>query len=408
MSRSPWMWGVVTRVFFALACLALPARAWAADHAADVRPHGTYFVRPAPAQVAPFGPGPRHRIIYMNRAGGALHPGDENSATNTTGIVNQESTLSPFPYSDTTWHGVVDCMRAMYAPFDVEITETDPGNVDHIESMVAGSPSDVNLPDGYGGVAMMNGDCSVMERGIAFTFPTVWGNNVRDICETAAQETAHSLGLDHEFLCEDPMTYLSNCGNKAFRDIDADCGEYASRQCSCGGSKQNSVKLFLQILGPAPGGPAVDHQAPTITLTSPAEGAQVAPGFQVTADAQDNVGVTKVDLYVDGAMVASDGAAPYQLQTAGNLAAGTHTVEVRAHDVAGNSGTDSASVMVAGAAAPDGGSVDNPDDPSGGNATGGCGCSVGGEPSRGGAMICFLAAAVALFVALRRRHRKTT
>ena len=56
----------------------------------------------------------------------------------------------------------------------------------------------------------------------------------------------------------------------------------------------------------------------------------------VTATATDNVGVTAVDLEVDGSTVATDTSAPYNFGW--TAAAGPHTLRTVAHDAAGNSG----------------------------------------------------------------------
>ncbi len=61
--------------------------------------------------------------------------------------------------------------------------------------------------------------------------------------------------------------------------------------------------------------------------------------MSVTASATDNVGVTKVEFYVDNALAATDATAPYSFNwnTTG-LAAGNHTLKTRAYDACGNSG----------------------------------------------------------------------
>ena len=69
------------------------------------------------------------------------------------------------------------------------------------------------------------------------------------ICETAGQETAHAFGLDHEFLCQDPMTYLVGCGAKSFQDEYVPCGEFQPRECNCGTPTQNSVQSMYQLFG---------------------------------------------------------------------------------------------------------------------------------------------------------------
>lgn len=81
-----------------------------------------------------------------------------------------------------------------------------------------------------------------------------------------------------------------------------------------------------------------DTTAPTVSIGSPAAGATVSGTATVTANAADDVGVTKVDFYVDGVLRATDTAAPYSMAwdtTA--LADGTHALQARATDAAGNS-----------------------------------------------------------------------
>jgi hypothetical protein len=53
--------------------------------------------------------------------------------------------------------------------------------------------------------------------------------------------------------------------------------------------------------------------------------------------AADNVGVTGVDLLLDNAVVATDTSAPYSYKVnTRQWATGTHTLQARAHDAAGN------------------------------------------------------------------------
>lgn len=85
---------------------------------------------------------------------------------------------------------------------------------------------------------------------------------------------------------------------------------------------------------------ASDTTPPAVTLLEPAAGATVSGTTPVRANASDNVGVTRVDLWVDGALAASDGSAPYEF--AWNTSAetdGAHTLQVRAHDASGNTGS---------------------------------------------------------------------
>src|ERR1043166_7547768 len=59
------------------------------------------------------------------------------------------------------------------------------------------------------------------------------------------------------------------------------------------------------------GGGGGDTTPPTASVTSPAAGATVSGTIAVTASASDDVGVTRVDVLVDGAVAGSDATAPY-------------------------------------------------------------------------------------------------
>lgn len=90
-----------------------------------------------------------------------------------------------------------------------------------------------------------------------------------------------------------------------------------------------------------------DAIAPAVSFVSPGNGTTVSGTVTVNVTATDNVGVTKVDLFVDGKLQATDTAAPYSfaLNTA-TLANGTHTLVVQAADAAGNVGQSQVAVTV--------------------------------------------------------------
>ena len=89
-----------------------------------------------------------------------------------------------------------------------------------------------------------------------------------------------------------------------------------------------------------------DTTAPTTSITAPANGATVSGTVSVTASASDNVGVTKVEFYLDGVLKSTDTTSPYSWSwdttTATNAA---HSLVSKAYDAAGNIGT-SATVSV--------------------------------------------------------------
>ena len=92
-----------------------------------------------------------------------------------------------------------------------------------------------------------------------------------------------------------------------------------------------------------------DSTAPTVSIASPS-GGSVSGMVAIQASAADNVGVTRVEFYVDGMLLATDSAAPWQANwdTAG-ATNGTHVLLAKAYDAAGNVGTSQqVSVTVSG------------------------------------------------------------
>jgi poly(hydroxyalkanoate) depolymerase family esterase len=83
-----------------------------------------------------------------------------------------------------------------------------------------------------------------------------------------------------------------------------------------------------------------DAQPPTVTLTEPANGATVSGLVWARASASDNVGVARVEFLIDGNLVGSDNAAPYEYEWASATATnGSHTLSAKAYDAAGNATT---------------------------------------------------------------------
>jgi len=90
-----------------------------------------------------------------------------------------------------------------------------------------------------------------------------------------------------------------------------------------------------------------DNIPPTVSITNPTNGGTVArkATVTITATASDNVGVTRVDFLVNGAVQCTDTAAPYSCNWRVPGAANkTHQLQARAFDQAGNAGTASIQV----------------------------------------------------------------
>ena len=90
---------------------------------------------------------------------------------------------------------------------------------------------------------------------------------------------------------------------------------------------------------PPPPPPPPDTTPPTIGISSPGNSATVTGTVSIMVNTADNVGVTKVDLYVDGAMKATATAPPFTTKwNAKKAAGGNHVLQCDAYDAAGNRG----------------------------------------------------------------------
>jgi MYXO-CTERM domain-containing protein len=363
------------------------------------RQGGTQSVRQVLARTGQIDHAGETLILYINKNGTTLAPGNNDSRTNRSTLVDQTTAIPAWNVSAGDWAAIMDCTRTMWSPFNVLVTDVDPGNVPHMESIVTTLSSTINMDPNVGGVSPYTIGCDVIPNSIVFTFAEAFGGDPETICEVMGQEMAHSIGLDHQMLASDPMTYLQYNGLQAFRNETVSCGEYQNRACGlqgeCGAT-QNSYQMLLERVGTGGGG---ENGIPSIAITSPSPGANVPPSFTVTTDATDDTGVASVELWVDGALTDTRTAAPWSFEVS-DLLEGAHSLQTIVYDVGGQSATAQVSVTVsADAPDPDGdGGSGDPDDPSPSELVGGCSTS-------GGAGATSLGLLGLALLGLRRRRR---
>jgi len=88
--------------------------------------------------------------------------------------------------------------------------------------------------------------------------------------------------------------------------------------------------------------PAADTTKPTVSIANPVGGATVSGLVSIGVNAADNVGVSRVDLKVNGTVVASDAAGPYTFSwDSTGVANGMNNLVAIAYDAAGNVATSS-------------------------------------------------------------------
>lgn len=201
------------------------------------------------------------KVVYLNRTGVTVTPGASDARVNRSSVTKQPATIPAWNASDELWAETVTCLEAMFAPFDVELTETDPGTTPHIEAVFGGNPSLLGLGPRVGGAAPLSSTCAVVENAMVFAFTDILMPKGQAVCETMAQEIAHAYGLDHELLSSDPMSYLPHNGDRTFQDVMASCGETTARPCGIGTTscraQQNSYAILLERLGASGAEPVV-------------------------------------------------------------------------------------------------------------------------------------------------------
>ena len=106
---------------------------------------------------------------------------------------------------------------------------------------------------------------------------------------------------------------------------------------------QSTTDAWVAV-GVGPAGPGGGDNPPTISVTSPLNGATVSGTIDVTADAADDNGVTQVEFFVDDASIGVDFDAPYAVQW--NTNDGDHTVSATATDTIWQTDSDSVGVNV--------------------------------------------------------------
>jgi MYXO-CTERM domain-containing protein len=329
MMRTAQRYGLV---FCAVLAIAVPAGAEPALSTSGRAGRRLSIITPAATTRA----APRARVsstIYLERCAGGctLHMGDNDArASSSKLLLVGSATVSEFATrdgrvgaaADAEWGLIVQCMKEVYSPYDVVVTDVKPGaGASYHEAIIAGHPEEIGRTSDILGVAPLAKDCSAIDNVISMTFANAHASQsvagrVLNICWTAAQESAHAFGLDHEYAflvgnrstCSDPMTYRSDCGGqKFFRDEPAACGENTMRACQCSPS-QNSHEKLLAVFGP--GTPTT--RPPTITMLLP-NSDSTSLDSDVLAKAGAQRGVARVELHVNGNKWAEASGAAFQL-----------------------------------------------------------------------------------------------
>ncbi len=237
-----------------------------------------------------------------------MFAGDDDPSQARSGVLRRSGVsvadVPAYRGSDAKWEQFTQCVENHFRAFDVTVVDERPAGNDYVNVMVGGDPKMLGLADTVGGVAPYTG--KVLRSSVVFVFQTPH-RNTRALCDTAAHEIGHTMGLDHSRQCNDVMSYES-CGSKAFRDEHARCGEWGDRPCADGHGSQNTWGTLATLVGMRrTSQPATPPQAVTVRPSTSAR--PVAPSlrvkvrpasanstYTVTVDARDPDGIKKVEL----------------------------------------------------------------------------------------------------------------
>lgn len=262
-------------------------------------------------------------VAFINRGGGAFRAGQDNAAADTSSILSYYRrsgvNLPASSYDDSAWSQLVSCVKQIYTPFNVTITDERPGAAGYNEIVVtnAWASSVLGLSNSVGGIAPL-GQCRVVPQAVGFVFQPTYDRagfgGVRGTCEAVAHELGHTLSLSHERLPTDLMSYAPASLSKSFQDQASACGVSASspEACSCGGPTQDSHDQLVQMVGASDGAtttPSTPTTSATIAVTAPANGATLAGNgnVTVTVDGGGNANVRLVWLFNGRVLACDDG-----------------------------------------------------------------------------------------------------
>jgi len=281
-------------------------------------------------------------VLERCRGGCRITKGGNDAANSVSTIPSaSESTVEEFVNAagatgvaaDAEWNAVVQCVKEVYSPFDITVTDVRPTSGTYHLAILAGRPQNIGQGADILGIAPLAGDCSPQNNVISFSFANqhslVDPQRALTLCWTVSQESAHAFGLDHEYsftdgrsACSDPMTYRVDCGGQRFfRNQSATCGENAPRPCRCGAT-QNSHQKLRTVFGD--GTPITGD--PTVALTLPSAGGPYTATVGGTAGSKR--GIRRVELRINGAAWTEVPGLPFGVN--GQPPMGTYSMQVPA------------------------------------------------------------------------------
>jgi len=233
---------------------------------------------------------PRRGTIYMNYTGGPLTNGSENSAENSSTLAKSNGTYPMYGGGEAKAVAVAQAVQVDFETMAVRVVylERPPKRLPYVMVMMGGHYSDT--ASGPAGGVAPGADCEDAGlRNICYAFGSSSG--ITSQSNTASQEIGHTMGLGHTFGKDRVMAFGYDTNSSIDMGFGNECTKvliaagqsgYCSgiNKCHCGGDgeQQHDLRSLQAIYAP----PGPDLVPPTITITSPEDGATFAQGDPIT------------------------------------------------------------------------------------------------------------------------------
>lgn len=296
------------------------------------------------------------KILYVNFDGGDMNDcGNDDPQGDCSTIF--DGNVLPYSGDAAKRASVIQVIRSRVEDFGITVTDLRPEAGDYDMEMVGNWQGEM---PGFAGIAP-NIDCFDSSGGeVSFTLES--SGTADGIAEIVLQEAAHTWGLEHVNEGTDLLYPTTSGSNKTFVDechkIVSDtqlnesngyCNQVHTEFCDSGW--QNSYRELLFVFGES----IADTIAPTVVITSPADGDTVESSFQLVVDIADDQSPVVVEMTItisggalpgpvtDGGAYAGPDAVPFPID---GLPDGEYTLRVEGLDESGNPASDEITVTV--------------------------------------------------------------